>query len=207
MQAGRLTPRTVRATDPDPVLPRPERIATTLGFRNLLADWYWLQYVQYFGDSDGRRSSGYGYAAAYLELITALNPQFLFAYTQANHAVAEAMGEPERAVRFLEAGARRNPGRPDALAMPGTWYLYRLAGSVVFRHFRDYRRAGELFARAASEPGAPAVMKENAAAFFAAANDRERAIGLWLEFLRLAPTEAMRAEARRHLGELGVDVP
>ncbi len=192
--------------DPVIVLPRPEAVQyLTFGYRNLLADWYWLDFVQYFGDIDTRRRTGYARSAEYLQLVTALNPAFLFAYAQANFAVAEMMAQPKLAIAILEAGAVRNPGRPDALGMPGTWYLYRLAGSVAFRHFGDYGRAARFYALAASQPAAPAVMKDNAAAFYQAANDSERAIRLWREFYYEAPLPELRAEALRHLKALGVE--
>ncbi|UFP93199.1 hypothetical protein [Gloeobacter morelensis] len=192
---------------PTPLPPAALLDSACLGYRNLFADWLWLQYVQYFGDRPARLVDGYGRSADYLEAITTLNPRFLFAYAQANYAVAESMGEPARALEILVRGAVTNPGRPDALGNTGTWYLWRLAGSVTFRHFGDYARAAKYFARAAAEPGAPPVMKENAAAFFGAADDRERAIRLWNEFYLEAPTAALREEARRRLRELGVPAP
>ncbi|AGY56329.1 hypothetical protein [Gloeobacter kilaueensis] len=177
------------------------------GWRNLLADWLWLQYVQYFGDVAARKKSGYGLSAEYIQAITALDPAFIFAATQANYAVAEQMGAPKEAIAILTAAAKRNPGRADALGMPGSWYLWRLAGSVAFRHLGHYRQAAAYFERAAREPGAPAVMRDNAAAFYNASNDRERAIQLWREFYVSAPTAQLRAEGRRRLAALGVEVP
>lgn len=196
---GRLAPGQAQ-----PVLPRAEVARRlTFGFTNVLADWYWLQFVQYFGDTQAR-SGGYDLSADYLELIGTLNPHFIHAQAQANYAVAEAMADPERALRILLDGAARNPNRPGTLGMPGTWYLYRLAGSVVFRHYQDYGRAAQLYALAAGQPDAPAVMKENAAAFYGAANDRTRAIQLWLEFYCEAPFPQMRSNARERLGKLGI---
>lgn len=186
-----------------PQLPKPP---IALGFSNLIADWQWLQYVQYFGDQQARKQSGYGQSEEALEQIAVLNPQFVFVYAQANYAVAEAMDQPENAVQFLLEGARKNSGRQDTLGMPGTWYLYRLAASIVFRHFNDYERSAQLFALAAAEPGAPAVIKENAAYFFYAASDRERAIRLWKEFYQEAPTAQMRRAARDKLASLHVSL-
>ncbi|MBC7882936.1 MAG: hypothetical protein H7Y37_16715 [Anaerolineae bacterium] len=189
-----------------PGLSQPSKPPITLGFSNLIADWQWLQYVQYFGDQQARQQSGYGQSEEALEQIAALNPQFVFVYVQANYAVAEAMHQPEKAVRFLLKGAQKNPGKQDALGMPGTWYLYRLAASIVFRHFNDYERSAQLFTLAAAEPGAPAVMKENAAYFFHAANDQERAIRLWKEFYQEAPTAQMKRAAREKLISLHVSL-
>jgi tetratricopeptide (TPR) repeat protein len=187
-------------------LSQPAKAPLTFGFSNLIADWQWLQYVQYFGDQQARMHSGYGQSESDLEQIATFNPQFLLVYVQANYAVAEAMKQPEKAVQFLLKGAQENPGKPDTLGMPGTWYLYRLAASIVFRHFNDYERSAQLFTLAAAEPGAPAVMKENAAYFFHAANDQERAIRLWQEFYEEAPTAQMKRAAREKLASLHVSI-
>ncbi len=47
-----------------------------LGFDNLLADWIFLQYLQYFGDDDARQVTGYGLVLDYLRPVIRNDPRF-----------------------------------------------------------------------------------------------------------------------------------
>jgi tetratricopeptide (TPR) repeat protein len=184
-----------------PVLPRPE-IAQTLSFglRNLLADWYWLQFVQYFGDIAAREKTNYHYSAAYLELITALDPQFIGAYSAASYAVAEAQQNPDRALQLMRQGIARNQGRH----VPLMWSLYQRAAGVAFLYKNDYGLAAQYFEAALKEPGAPRVLQAFAAAFYRANNDWERAIPLWIDVYLSSPVPQNRKNAKNQLLKMGV---
>jgi hypothetical protein len=53
---------------------------TSLGFKNLRADWYWLEAIQYIG-SNAISSEYKKYLFVMLDLITELNPYFEHPYT------------------------------------------------------------------------------------------------------------------------------
>jgi tetratricopeptide (TPR) repeat protein len=73
-----------------------------LGFDNLQADWLYLDFVQYFGDTKARENIGYKLVPEYFETITRIDPRFTTAYL--NLALANSMyaGYPEKSIALME---------------------------------------------------------------------------------------------------------
>lgn len=74
------------------------------GFGNLLADWCWLQFLQYFGDSKARKNTGFIISADYYESIVNHDPRFVRAYFLLAPATSIFAGEPERAIKAMSKG-------------------------------------------------------------------------------------------------------
>lgn len=96
------------------------RTTPTLGFEALIADWTFLDYLQYFGDDEARAVSGYGLAAEYLDHVTNLDPRFLFTYLFISPGVSYYQGKPERAIALMDRGiAVLSPQiHPNAFIVP-----------------------------------------------------------------------------------------
>jgi tetratricopeptide (TPR) repeat protein len=194
-----LSKRTDSVLTAPPVLPKAEAIKPFLfGMDNLVADWYWLQYVQYFGDSAAREKTNFDYCDDYLELITALDPKFVKAYAAASYAVAGMQENPDKALKILARGIQINP------AAEGSWELYRNYAGVAFLYKKDLATAAKYFTKAADAPGAPVVFRSFAAAFYNKMNDKERAISLWVQYYREAPTQYLKDKTKKKLTDLGV---
>jgi tetratricopeptide (TPR) repeat protein len=194
-----LSKRTDSVLTAPPVLPKAEAIKPFLfGLDNLVADWYWLQYVQYFGDTEAREKTNFDYCDDYLELITALDPKFVKAYAAASYAVAGMQDNPDKALKILAQGIKLNP------ATEGSWELYRNYAGVAFLYKKDLPTAAKYFTKAADAPGAPAVFRSFAAAFYSKMNNKERAISLWVQYYREAPTQDLKDKTRKKLIDLGV---
>jgi tetratricopeptide (TPR) repeat protein len=194
-----LSKRTDRVLTAPPILPKAEAIKPFLfGMDNLVADWYWLQYVQYFGDGVARKKTNFDYCDDYLELITALDPKFVKAYAAASYAVAGMQDNPDKALQILARGIKLNP------ATEGSWELYRNYAGVAFLYKKDLPTAAKYFAKAADAPGAPEVFRSFAAAFYNRMNDKERAVSLWVQYYREAPTQELKDKTKKNLIDLGV---
>ncbi|WP_231933110.1 hypothetical protein [Geminocystis sp. NIES-3708] len=74
----------------------------TVGFNNLLADWQYLQLIQYFGDTPARDKTGYSLVTDYFELISNYDPSFVNAYFFLSTANSIYAGKPEKTVEFLD---------------------------------------------------------------------------------------------------------
>lgn len=124
-------PGGLRATTPTAVEPEDEPTAVqlqllktmpTFGFENLLADWTWLNFLQYFGDEANRKRFGYELNENYFDAITALDPRWLDIYVFLSTAVSFYQGNPETAIQFMERGTTALfPGQP-----PEAWLIWRL---------------------------------------------------------------------------------
>jgi hypothetical protein len=102
------------------------------GNRNLVADFLWLRFSQYFGDTQARAKSGYGLSYKYLETITGKDLHFANAYRIANLAVAYKMGRTDLAEALLIKGIRANP---DA------YLLWQARGFLHFLYTGDITKA------------------------------------------------------------------
>ncbi len=98
------------------------KILPTFGFDNLVADWYFMDFLQYFGDAEVRKQVGYGAAMDYFETILDRDPRFLYAYYYLSNTAALYAGEPERSVSLMDRGLKSlSPKVPDR-----SYYIWRL---------------------------------------------------------------------------------
>ena len=52
----------------------------SFGYDNLIANWTYLSFLQYFGDEEIRAKTGYSLSPEYFEIILGRDPRFLPAY-------------------------------------------------------------------------------------------------------------------------------
>jgi len=76
----------------------------TFGFNNLVADWTFLNFLQYYGDDEVREKTGYALSTEYFDIITHLDPRFLDVYLFLSGTISYQLGEPRTAVRFMDRG-------------------------------------------------------------------------------------------------------
>ncbi len=155
-------------------------------FRTSVADLYYLQMVQYYGEhvsGDGRLDSLPEMAA----LVTALSPRFTRAYLFSAFALIDA-GRVDAAYELLERGYAANPHE---------WRLPAYLGFFAYRYGADGDKdlvASRWYERAARIPGAPDYLPRLAAALLAKGGEREKAV-LMLGQAYLAGDEYAREKA------------
>jgi hypothetical protein len=94
----------------------------TFGFDNLIADWHFMGYLQYFGESDVRKQAGYGAAMDYFDIILDRDPRFFYAYYYLSNTGTLYAGQPERSVALMNKGLKfLSPRVPDR-----SYYVWRL---------------------------------------------------------------------------------
>jgi hypothetical protein len=94
----------------------------TFGFDNLIADWHFMGYLQYFGESDVRQQAGYGAAMDYFDIMLDRDPRFFFAYYYLSNTGTLYAGQPERSVELMNRGLKSlSPRVPDR-----SYYVWRL---------------------------------------------------------------------------------
>ena len=80
----------------------------TFGFNNIVADWHFMDFVQYFGDTEVREKAGYGAVLEHFEAILDRDPRFLYAYFYLSSTGSLYSGEPERTVALMNRGDRKS---------------------------------------------------------------------------------------------------
>jgi tetratricopeptide (TPR) repeat protein len=92
------------------------------GFDHLVADWYFLDFLQYFGETDVRQQAGFGAAMNYFDIILDRDPRFFNAYYYLSNTGSLYAGEPERSVALMNQGLKKlSPRVPDR-----SYYIWRL---------------------------------------------------------------------------------
>ena len=86
------------------------------GFDNLIADWTFLNFLQYYGDTEVRQKVGYSLSPAYFELITQRDPRFVNSYLFLSSSISYQLGQPEVAVRLMDRGTAALSPQIDANA-------------------------------------------------------------------------------------------
>jgi tetratricopeptide (TPR) repeat protein len=98
------------------------KMLPTFGFNNLVADWNFINFIQYFGNTEVRRQAGYRAAMDYFDAIIDRDPRFFYAYFYLSSTGSLYAGEPERSVSLMNRGLKTlSPKVPDR-----SYYIWRL---------------------------------------------------------------------------------
>lgn len=117
----------------------------TFGFRNLLADWVMLQFIQYFGNVEARQQTGYGLSPDYFDVILARDPYFRDGYLFLSASGTLYAGQPERTVEIFERSLPRlTPTTPER-----AYVIWRYKGSDELLFLNDPEAAAQSFTTAA----------------------------------------------------------
>ncbi len=137
------------------------------GFQPILADWYWIRTLTYFGQQareqevlDVRQMPR---LAELLRLTVTLDPGHLTAWRFGGFFLSQA--DPEAGRSFLREGLRENP------------LEWRLRADLAFLNWRAgrYREAALAWRQAAALPGAPAWVEPMIAITLGRGGERETA--------------------------------
>lgn len=96
----------------------------SFGFDNLIADWTFLKFLQYFGDDEAREVTGYNLSADYFDIITRRDPRWADIYLFLSTAVSFYQGKPETAIKFIERGTNALSRENN----PQAWIVWRTKG-------------------------------------------------------------------------------
>lgn len=192
-----------------------------LGYEQLLADCWWLAFIQYFGDNQKRKLDHYRYSYDYLDLITQLDPHFLQAYWFSAFAVGAEQKRPDLAAKIIERGLKFNQD---------DWYLPFIAGVNQYLFAHNGMTAAKYYRMAAKFPDAPDWLERQAVLLqanvpklfkqiatweiiYVSTQDqlvkesaRQKLIPLLMYVYKQAPLESARQVAANKLRILGLEV-
>ena len=169
-----------------------------LGYDAIVADFYWMRAVVYFGQRRlaARADKNYDLLHPMLDLVTTLDPRFVVAYRFGAIFLSEpppgGPGRPDLAIALLQRGFERAPER---------WEYARDIGFVYYWHHRDFQKAAEWFQRAAAIPGAPVWLTSTAAVSLTRGGDRASARQLWQQLYDSADVDSLKNAAAVRLAQ------
>lgn len=172
-----------------------------LGADGLLADWYWIQSLQYLGDKIDKGESEF----LNLEDLSSINPRLLYPYLDNatefdphflppysfGATVLPAVNK-EKAIALTEKGIANNPDK---------FRLYQYLGYIYWRLGR-YAEASEVYKRGARLPDAPPFMKLMAAAMTSEGGSRETARAMYQQVYDEAEDQQTKNNAEYRLMDI-----
>lgn len=169
-----------------------------LHYSSLVADFYWLRTIQYYGGKDRlQKDVRYDLLQPLLKIVTVLDPQMILVYRFGAIFLSEprpvGAGDVPAALKLIDEGIAQNP---DA------WNLLFDKGFIYFWQEKDYNQAAEWFFRASRHPKAPPEIEALARNALGKQGDMETAEFLLRRQVVDAPNEKMRQNALRNLTNL-----
>jgi hypothetical protein len=176
----------------------------SFGFDNMLANWSMLQFIQYYGDGDARRETGYGLSPDFMEIVTKNDPKFVRAYLMMSVASSVNAGKPERTIEIMNKGlSKLTPDVTDAYFL----WLYKGVDELLFlgdipAAKKSYQMAGDWAKIAGNEfieKSARGTVK------FLETNPDSRAprVGAWMLVWINSKDEETRRLAKENIEKLG----
>ena len=98
----------------------------SFGFDNLIADWTFLKFLQYFGDDEARYVTGYNLSQDYFDIVTQRDPRWADIYLFLSTAISFYQGKPETAVNLMERGTSALSLSPQIHSQ--SWMVWRTKG-------------------------------------------------------------------------------
>lgn len=172
----------------------------SLGFNGLIADWYWMQSLQYLGGKlvkstdpnvsiENLRPLNPRLLYPLLDNATELDPHFSAAYSFG--AVVLPAIDPEQAIKIAQKGIANNPNE---------WRLYQHLGFIYWR-LKDYDKAAETYEKGSEIPGAPPFFKLMVASMKSEAGSRETARAIYRQLHDQAEDDRTKQVAMLRLQE------
>ena len=172
-----------------------------LGADGLLADWYWIQSLQYLGGKIDKSTSDFiniedlsslnpRLLYPYLDNATDLDPHFMAAYSYG--AIVLPAIDRDQAIKLTEKGIANNPDQ---------FRLYQYLGYIYWR-LKDYPKAAEIYERGSKIKDAPSFMKMMAASMTNEGGSRETSRSMYRQMLAEAQDAQTKSTAEFRLREL-----
>ena len=98
----------------------------SFGFDNLIADWTFIKFLQYFGDDEAREVTGYNLGQDYFDIVTQRDPRWVDIYLFLSTAISFYQGKPETAVNLMERGTSALSLSPQMHSQ--SWIVWRTKG-------------------------------------------------------------------------------
>lgn len=177
-------------------LPKPEIVKLmVLGYDQIVADILWLRVIQYIGERV-QTEKGWQWFIHTLDIITYLDPQFVYAYQFGGLILSVIASKPVESNSFLLKGMEIDNER---------WVFPFLIGYNYFDYFKDYRKAAMYIGIASRLEGSPFFLTQFAARLYATAGTPENGIVFLEQMIKSTDDETARGKLETRLKELIIE--
>lgn len=161
-----------------------------LGYDRLIADFVWLAFINYVGDSNARLKDKYCHADRYLDVVTALDPSFIQPFWFCAFIIGSDQQRPSRAAQLIKRGFDANPS---------TWLLPYIAGANDYLNAHDELGAAKWYRIASTLPGAPSWLSRQSQILASKIPSTIKEIAVWRAIYESEPSPMVRIQAKQRL--------
>lgn len=181
------------------------------GFDNLAANWTFLNFLQYFGNTEERQTIGYAATPDFFDVIIHRDPYFRLSYRFLSSAVTLFAGQPTETVRLLEQGLTHlTPSFPE----DSFWlWRYKAVDELLFlgdaeAAIQSLDNAAEWASQSPSEDAENSALRASRTATFLRQNPDSRQVqaNSWVMVWANAINENVRQYAEGQIEALGYQV-
>ena len=175
-------------------VPRPElaRIAS-VGFQNLVSDYYWLQALQVVGGSTSDPSKHGSLLGRLVDVVTTLDPWVDHPYRFAAILMTDSLESVRKADALLDKGIAHHPEE---------WRNSYYQGFNRFFYLEENQKAADALERASKLPGSPRYLPRLVARLRAGAGGLDTSATLLVELVANAKDPFEKAEYEKALDDI-----
>ncbi len=189
------------------------------GFESLAADIYWIKGVLYFGRNNfdevypfkipeiyseekketkkidwNKKKKSLDLLDNILNIVTELDPYFLYPYLFGGLVLSTKLGEPDKAIEILQKGEK---------IFPTDWRFPFWIGFNYFFYLSDTESALKEFLKAAGLPGCRGFVYKIAKGIIIKEEKKQIALGFLRGARDSAPNEVVKKQFEKMLNEIG----
>ena len=183
----------------------------SFSYKNLIADWVYIDFLQFFGDDEARDRTGYRLSPEYFEVILGRDPRFLDAYLGLSVSSSLYGGMPEKSIALMDKGLKSlSPQLPNK-----SYYIWRYKGTDELLFLGNAQAAQTSFLKAAewantytdAESKQAVFSSQKTAEFLSKNPDSKSArISTWMMVLNNKVDQKTRKRAIREIEALGGEI-
>ncbi len=183
----------------------------SFGYDNVIANFAYLWFLQYFGDDEVRSKTDYNLSPEYFEIILARDPRFITAYLGLSTSTSMYAAMPEYSIKLMEKGLKSlSPFAPTK-----SYYVWRYKGIDELLFLGQSLKARQSFEKTAEwashhsdeeSKQATAISKKTVEFLSRNPNSTYARIATWAIVLNNQVDDKTRQRAIREIKALGGDV-
>jgi hypothetical protein len=180
----------------------------SFSYKNVIADWVYIDFLQFFGDDEARQKTGYRLSPEYFGVILGRDPRFLDAYLGLSVSSSLYAGMPEQSIALMDKGLKSlSPQLPKK-----SYFIWRYKGTDELLFLGNAQAAQTSFLKAAEwasvytdeESKQSVFVSQNTAKFLSKNPDSKSArISTWMMVVNNKVDDKTRKRALREIEALG----
>ena len=177
-------------------------LASICGFKSLVADYLWMDIVQYLGDKTKQKENCDQLYAKTLDLVT-IDPNYTYAYLATSGMLLFEMKETDKAIELIQLGIKNNPKY---------WQLNLYLAAYTYSKSGNIKMAVNNIEIAVKQEVHPPLLERMLSSMYLklADNEKERnywmkkAASLWLYMYSESEDKISRQYAKERLEKAGL---